>query len=146
MKYLTYILIFIICIPIGIPAVAILLLTPWSGATTIFGNVKHGKGPIPYYWNAFCWLAFRNPVNNLLSITLAAPYEPYSLKGDPDIGDHTKGGSYKISMGKYWEYYLIKPYGKRCFRMRLGWKINQKTGGLCEYVFAIEPFMKYSGT
>lgn len=129
-----------------------MLLTRWDGRTTIFGNSKHGRGNEHYahatkgYWQELSWLCFRNPVNNLCAKTLAASFSPYIVEGDETVGDKTHGGSYAIRMGWAWEYYCVIPYGKRCFRARIGWKISgKKPGDLCEFVFVINPWKSYSG-
>lgn len=125
--------------------VALLLLTKWDGHTTSFGNAKHGRGAIGY-WNQLNWLVLRNPVHNLLAVTLAVKCIGYNVNGDAGIGDHTHGGKYSIQMGKAWEYYCIIPYGKRCIRFRAGWKINGKTAGdLCEWVLTFNPLQAYTG-
>lgn len=147
---LTYILIVLPCIVVSYPAVALMLLTAWNGRTTIFGNAKHGYGEdrgYIGYWQEFAWLVWRNPVNNLLSDTLAVRCSKYVLIGDSGIGDKSRGGFYKIIMDGGWEYYWIKPYGKRCIRLRMGWKIQgKKAGELCEWVLSFNPMHGYSGT
>lgn len=149
MRYLLSLLFVIPCIILGYPIIAVMLLTPWDGRTTWFGSAKHGKGEdkgMEGYWQQFLWLAWRNPVNNLLSITLAVPYTSNILIGDADIGDKTHGGLYRIKMGNAWEIYWIKPYGKRCIRFRAGWKINGKIQGeLCEMVLTFDPMKEYLG-
>lgn len=146
---LTYLFIVIPSQILSIFIVPILLLTKWDGKTTIFGNAKHGRGVdhgAIIYWQQLIWLVFSNPVNNLLSFTLATPCTNYTIKGDSGIGDATRGGFYKITMGHAWEYYWIKPYGKRCIRLRIGWKINGKQPmQLCEYVLTFNPLKPYTG-
>lgn len=135
----------------SIPVVAVLLLTSWDGTSTLFGNAKWGKGETnptylkSGYWAAYNWLVLRNPVNNLHSNYLGVKRSPIVYSGDIGIGDKTYGGSYFIKMGKAWEYYLIKPYGKRCLRIRMGWKIlgNEPKAA---FVFCINPFKKYLGS
>ncbi len=151
MRYLKSIL---LCIPVLIvsyPVVAVLLLTRWDGYTTVFGNEKWGRGNGHYkhatkgYWQEFLWLAYRNPINNMMN-SLAVTCKPYILIGNRKTGDKIAGGFYKIHMGKAWEIYWIKPYGKFCIRVRLGWKIEGKNPGeKCPLVFAIHPVMKYRG-
>ena len=146
MRYALYTLVFIFSIILSFPVVAILLLTTWDGRTTIFGNKKHGRGnnhfstPTRGYWQEFRWLTIRNPVNNLCEL-LAAPYSTPIVTGRTDIIDQRNEGSYHITMGRYWEYGLIKFYGSRCFRVRLGWKILGNQDGTCDYVLSIVPFM-----
>lgn len=140
---------------ISAPVVAIMLLTSWKGYTTPFGNAKWGKGSRnpawmrSGYWAAFIWLVWRNPVNNLCSLTLAIPLKEAELHGDPKIGDKIRGGFYYIKMGSAWEYYWIKPYtafGKRrCIRARIGWKIWGMDTPTCAFVWAINPFKEYLG-
>lgn len=144
----------LICIPmiiVSAPVVAILLLTKWDGYSTIFGNSKWGRAnnhfayPTKTYWEEFNWLVIRNPVNNLMSHSLALKMKPYTLEGDENIGDKIAGGFYKITMGKGWEYYYIKPYGTRCIRIRIGWKIKGNDTELAPFVFAINFWKSYSG-
>lgn len=142
---------------LGIPLVLMALLTPWDGRRYFFGNSKWGRATHHYlkptknnYWREFTWLALRNPVYNLDAKILAVEVCKHVVKGDPLIGDKSKGGKYTIRMGKYWEYYSILPYtilnSKRCVRLRFGWKIN----GVPPYekamwVFSFNPFKTYSG-
>lgn len=155
MKILASLLIYLLIFPLiilSIPIVSTLLLTSWTGRTTIFGNEKWGRAnnhpvhPTTGYWQEFAWLVWRNPVNNLMAITLAVKQKPYILVGDSGIGEKYRGGFYRIYMGKFWEYYWIKPYGKRCIRARIGWKINGKSlNERCEFVFTITPWKEYLG-
>jgi hypothetical protein len=136
---------------ISMPVVALLLLTGWDGKSTIFGNAKWGRGnnhyayPTKNYWQEFLWLVWRNPVNNLMTKTLSVTKAPYSLIGDGGIGDKTRGGLYRALMGSAWEYYWIKPYGKRCIRARIGWKIHNADRPAA-FVFVINPWKEYLGT
>ncbi len=150
-KYLFYTLIFILGIVLSIPITALLLLTPWKGCTTIFGNTKWGRGnihpstPTKGYWQEYCWLVLRNPVNNLCSKLTVKFDEFYYLRGDEGIIDQKKGGYYYITMTGGWEVAWVLPYGPRCFRGRLGWKILGNKDGSCDYVCSIVPFMHYRG-
>lgn len=148
----------LICIPmilVSIPAVAIMLLTKWSGYTTIFGNAKWGRAnnhfayPTSGWWEEFNWLVLRNPVNNLMSLTLGAKMKPYTIEGNPNIGEKIAAGSYTAKMGWFREYYLIKPHkyfgGNRCLRVRLGWKIKDNDLPKAAFVFAINPWKPFSG-
>ena len=148
MRYALYTLIFVLGIIVSAPAVAILLLTPWDGRTTIFGNKQHGRGnnhfstPTKGYWQEWKWLVIRNPVNNLGEL-LAAPYSTPVITGNTGIIDQREQGSYRIRMGKYWEYGLVWYWSKtRCLRIRLGWKILGNKDGTCNYVLSVIPFMK----
>lgn len=133
--------------------VPIMLFTKWDGKTTIFGNAKWGRANNHFayatkgYWQEFNWLVLRNPVNNLVGRTLAVTRRAAHVIGNPNIGDKIAGGFYRVTMGKYWEYYWIKPYnlfGRRCIRVRIGWKIyNSDTPSA--FVFAINPFKAYIG-
>ncbi len=142
------------CIALSVPAVALLLLTEWDGRSTVFGNAKWGRGndhhsfPTQGYRQEFLWLVWRNPVNNLLSFALGAPMRPYTLAGDPGIGDKQRGGSYRVTMGRYFEYYCVVPYhlfGPRCLRVRFGWKILRCEDAEAPFVFAVNPWKPYSG-
>lgn len=146
-----YLLAQIVAIVLSIPFVALALLTKWDGTTTIFGNRKWGRAnnhflyPTKGYWQEFNWLVIRNPVYNLNSEWLAATIAPFTSEGDLGIGDKKKQGYYKIKMGRFFEFYLVKKYLKtRCLRIRIGWKINEHEGK-APFVFSINPFKKYSG-
>ena len=152
-------LIFLFCLVFIVASyviVPVLLLTSWDGRTTPFGNEKWGKGDTnpgylrSGYWAAFVWLVMRNPVNNLSTQWLSLKRtSPLIIKGDTNIGDHVKGGFYKIRMGWAWEYYWVKPYnflGKRCIRMRFGWKIaDTLMGESVSYVCSFNPWKPYAG-
>lgn len=62
---------------IGLPAVFLLLLTPWDGKTTRFGNHLHGrKGNAhmpanPTLWDEWVFLALRNPISNFGKFNLS---------------------------------------------------------------------------
>lgn len=151
-----YFLYLLLCLPaliVSYPIVALLLLTDWNGKTTIFGNSKWGKGDTnPAYLKsgykaAFLWLAYRNPINNLLYSLSVKKTNNCIVKGDLGIGDQTYGGWYLIRMGKAWEFYYVKPYLRKwCIRIRLGWKINEKPEGAdCPLVFVLRPIMNYKG-
>jgi hypothetical protein len=137
------------------PLVAVLLLTSWDGRTTIFGNAKWGKGEAngaylkSGYFAAWNWLVIRNPVNNLMSGFLSVKQAGYIIDGNRSIGEKVRGGSYWCFMGNVWEYYSITPYnffGRRCIRIRIGWKINgNDVAELAPYVFAFNPIKQYSG-
>ena len=142
-------------IVLSAPAVAVLLLTPWDGRSTVFGNAKWGRGSDHYahatggYWAEFNWLVLRNPVNNLLSLTLGAPMRPYTVAGDPGVGDKQRGGCYRVTMGPFFEYYLVAPYslfGRRCLRVRFGWKLLGCETPKAPFVFAANPWKPYSGS
>lgn len=147
MRYAFYTLAFLTGIIISFPAVALLLLTSWDGRTTLFGNARHGRGnehfstPTNDYWQEFKWLTIRNPVNNLCEL-LAAPTGASIISGNTGIIDQREQGSYRITMGGYWEYGMVKFYGKRCLRIRLGWKILGNQDGTCDYVLSVIPFMR----
>lgn len=141
------------------PCLAIALLTKWDGRTWFFGNIKHGRATDHYlaptngsYWKELMWMAWRNPVYNLtaktLAITLPDPLE-YDFAGDEEIGDKIAGGFYEVRLGKFWEFYWIKPYTifgkKRCVRARIGWKIHNNTTPTAEIVCAVNPFKEYQG-
>lgn len=141
---------------ISYPVVAILLLTKWDAHTTWFGNAKWGDGTLHpshtthNYWQRLMWLCWRNPINNFQCITLAAKVrESYDIEGDIGVDDLTHGGWYKIRMGFFYEYCSVRPYqlfGKRCIRVRIGWKIkDKKIGDLCQFAFIVNPIEPYRG-
>lgn len=150
---------------ISVPSVAILLLTAWDGRSFFFGNAKWGRGDQnpawmkSGYWPAFVWLLWRNPLNNFLIFDLSLKQKPYTIKGDPGIGEKTNAGFYAIRMGWAWEYYWIIKYTaepwllkllpstekNRCIRARFGWKINGNDSPTAPFVCAINPWKPYSG-
>jgi hypothetical protein len=147
-----------VCLPliiISVPVVAVMLLTKWSGYTTLFGNEKWGRGHDHFefatktYWQEFNWLVLRNPVNNLHSQFLSVAQSLYRLEGNYPIGDKVAGGRYFIKMNSAWEFYYIKPYtvfgSHRCVRLRAGWKIESNDKPRASFVFAINPVKSYQG-
>lgn len=62
---------------IGLPVVALMLLTAWDGKTTWFGNYLYGrKGnshmpPNPSRFDEWSFLALRNPISNFGKFALA---------------------------------------------------------------------------
>jgi hypothetical protein len=157
LSFLIYLLIVLPAIALSIFVVPILLHTKWDGRTTIFGNRKWGRStdhPSPDsrthgYWSELLWFVWRNPVNNLCTGFLAVSQDLYLIYGDRDIGDKTHGGAYWAIMGYAWEYYRVIPYtffGRRCIRIRFGWKINgNDSNNMASYVFTINPIKLYSG-
>ena len=139
------------------PCLAITLLTKWSGTTYFFGNSKWGRATYHFlvptkgvYWRELLWMAWRNPVYNLGLYTLGVPMREYVVTGDTNVGDKMGGGFYAARMGKFWEYYWVKPYTifgiKKCIRVRIGWKINGTDfWGRAENVFSINLFKNYLG-
>ena len=145
-------------IAVSILVVALLLLTKWDGRSTVFGNSKWGRAndhfafPTKGFWQEFNWLVLRNPVNNFHTQTLAVTASPYVINGDETIGDKIAGGFYEVLRLKrfrFWEYYWIKPYSvfgaRRCIRVRIGWKLHDCADSKAAFVFAINPFKKYTG-
>lgn len=142
---------------ISIPVVAVLLHTKWDGKTTVFGNSKWGRAndhfayPTKGFWQEFNWLVWRNPVNNFQTRAIAVKNTTPVFYDGPSymIGDHFRGGSYELTMGKAWEFYSIKPYtifGKRrCIRARIGWKIYQDDDAYAAFVFTVNPWKEYTG-
>lgn len=60
-------------------------------------------------------------------------------------------GKVKVSSGKYFEYYLIKPYKlfglSLAFKVRFGWKMyDKRIGDSAEFVCDVNPFTKYDGS
>lgn len=151
--YLRNLLVAALVLPFQYIAVPVLLLTPWDGRTTWFGNSKWGRGTDHFehatnsYWREFVWLTYRNPINNLMNRFGTTYAEPVDVTGNLDIGDKVAGGWYLARMGKFWEFYCIIPYLKRyCVRIRLGWKIvGKQAGELCPMVCAVRPIQNYYG-
>jgi hypothetical protein len=155
--FISFLVFLTVCSPmvlLSVPVVAWLLCTDWDGRTTIFGNAKWGRATDHFayptegkFWKEFLWLVYRNPVNNLLTKTLAYDWkvsEEVVLNGDLQIGDKVKGGFYSCFVGKFWEYYWIKPYGSRCIRARIGWKLYNSDHPAA-FVFAFNPWKQYLG-
>lgn len=153
----SFLIFLLVCLPmmvLSVPVVAVLLLTKWNGRSTIFGNAKWGRAnnhftyPTKGWWQEFNWLVIRNPVNNLLTKTLAIDWGDRlrNLNGDEDIGDKTHGGFYKCHVIglPIWEYYWVKPYGKKCIRVRIGWKLFNADRPAA-FVFAVNPWKVYLG-
>lgn len=143
---------------LGLILVPIAILTNWPKIFWLWGNDDHpDNGGI--FWAKQCgtsflcaykWFALRNPTFNFSKYLLGTKLKDYQHKGDTGIGDKKKGGSYWCYMGKYFEYYYIKPYTlfkvKRCIRIRFGWKIyGKKVNEICQFCFVVNPFMPYSG-
>lgn len=101
------------------------------------------------WWCKYQWFALRNASFNWAKYgPLGVKLRPYTHKGDADIGDAKKGGSYwcRMTGTPFFEYYLIIPYGKRCVRVRIGWKMyGGASGSACQFCFVVNPFKAYSG-
>ncbi len=67
---------------IGWPITSILLLTPWSGGSTWFGNYLYPRGignahqsASPTYWQQLVFLCGRNPASNFGKFTLGVKFD-----------------------------------------------------------------------
>jgi hypothetical protein len=62
---------------LGLPVIYLLLLTPWDGKSTWFGNVIHGRQgnahtpANPTLFDSWWFLAIRNPISNFGKLTLS---------------------------------------------------------------------------
>lgn len=135
-----------------------------------WGNADHGndgdsfwineKGAGRGWWASYQWLALRNPTFNFSKYVLGlvatgawrySGVPPLDANGQSQIGDKKGPGWSWIRMGWAWEFYYVRPYTafgyRRCVRFRAGWKLfNKPKGERCQFVFAINPMMSYSGT
>lgn len=118
-------------------------------------------------WARYKWLAWRNPCNYFGYKHLAFVFNAcgeYTVidQSKFDVGNTTgarEGFRYieyhqadpvkYPKINTYYEYYLIKKWSHtKCFRFRMGWKIannSNKPGDYCQWVFAIQPYIDYSG-
>jgi hypothetical protein len=84
---------------IGIPVIGICLIASWR-VPWIWWNDDDGAGPDSHSkWEAFVWLALRNPVDNLKRVPgVAGPGRPLlyhwwtSTPQDPKSGHYVKAG------------------------------------------------------
>lgn len=135
-------------VPVGIKIGFTGLLWPWGNDDhpDNGGDFARCKGISPY-----TWFALRNPTFNFSKYILGIKARPYTHKGDTGIGGKRKGGSYWcfVPDTPFFEYYYIKPYnlfGRRCVRIRLGWKLYGKgDGDVCQFCFVVNPVMTYKG-
>jgi hypothetical protein len=131
---------------------------PWW-AEWAWGNKDHGNDGESFWakrtvgWSrfrrCFVWLVLRNPSFNWSKYVLGINARPYVHVGDLGIGDKKKGGSYWNYAGLFFEFYSIRPYtlfgSRRCVRIRLGWKLENKQNEVCQFCFVVNPVMTYSG-
>lgn len=111
-----WLLIFVPMVLISFPCVALLLLTPWSGGTTWFGNVLYPRGvgnkhmpANPTYWQQWNFLCLRNPASNFGKQVLAVQDAPWVWLEEKHLFDNW-----------YWKY---------------GWKNpDVRTGGLRTFI------------
>ena len=106
------------------------------------------------YLNRAGWM-WRNPCYGLAK-RLSIPYgcaDRIELIGNPDISDKKRIKGYYFVRAYHkdkivgWEFYTILPYTEnKCFRMRLGWKIETRKFamlGFAPLVHTITPFKQY---
>ena len=77
-------------------------------------------GRVGWLWRnaaySFAW--------EILGVVLP-PETIYAVRGDMDVGDNPgHAGWLLITVPGYWEFYAVVPYGSRCLRIRLGWKLK----------------------
>lgn len=107
------------------------------------------------------WLAVRNPSNNFGYNVIGFKQTEnvvYGMTGNPNTSDQGEGGwrwieAMDIVTGRVlaFEFYMIVPYGSRCLRMRLGWKLGHHMhpalrvtdGSPAQLANVINPFMPY---
>lgn len=121
------------------------------------------------YWNLYCWLAWRNPLNYYsyvwdgvtpekeakLTYTEIVFFKNRTDNKRNEIGDNDCPGreliEWRLDGKTYYEYYAIYPYTifgyKKCLRFRLGYKLgfNMAVGKPTQSVFVISPFHTYLG-
>jgi len=115
-------------------------------------------------WLRYVWLALRNPANNFgykvvgFKHVGGVDYESYGI---PTTSDQSTGG-WKAVIARYqgrvvaFELYVVLPYstpwGMRCVRVRLGWKLWYETahgpvlGYVTQLVGVVNPVMSFTGT
>lgn len=147
---------FLIFIPfqlLGLLVVPIAILTNWPSIFWPWNNQDHPVDGGNFwknkcgdtFWCKYQWFALRNPCFNLGRL-FSVSGRPYKHVGDLEVGDKSSGGSYWVFSSPFFEYYLIKPYGKRCLRIRFGWKLYKKPlGKPADFCFVVNPFQPYLG-
>lgn len=112
-------------------------------------------------WHRWNWLALRNPSNNFGYNVVGFKQTDtivYLRTGNPNTSDQGEGGHKFIraidrATGRLvaFEFYAVLPYGSRCLRLRLGWKIDHNMhpgllvtdGSPAQLANVINPFMPY---
>lgn len=141
----------------------------WDNDAEPYGDVKrmlalgHATSRLQVLWLRFHWLAIRNPSNNFGYYVLGVMQSAnngYGYRGNPMTSDQGEGGILFIKMfglaGRVvaFELYVVVPYGSRCLRIRLGWKIahnqnvelwKQNWGKPAQLVCVVNPFMPFTG-
>ena len=83
--------------------------------------------PLATYVGGVGWL-WRNPAYGFAHDVLGADIPagtPVTVKGDIKTSDNPgHAGWLFIRVREYFEFYLIVPYGGRCLRARIGWKLK----------------------
>lgn len=162
LRLLASIAIFIPClilIVLGWFVVPVKLLLGWQGYNSWWGNRRWGTGATDPAYNSFFtkgsflsaynWLAWRNPINNFSSETLAIKVTNYTNTGNPNADTNSEPGFCYTKMGWAWEYLWVWNYslfGNRCIYLRFGWKINGATiGSMAQFACTFNPWISYSG-
>lgn len=104
------------------------------------------------WWNNYCWLAWRNPLNYFGYKVLGCNIQnsPITLSdGNPNVGNTTEAGYFhqELSNGYYQYYYVKKWSSTKCLRFRLGWKFSTPNAipGWYQFAFTFQPWLDYTG-
>ncbi len=103
------------------------------------------------YWNLYCWLAWRNPLNyfGYTILGIIVPINLYNSNIGDGIGQEPGFIQTEVVINEkvYYEYYFIKKLDTtHCIRIRIGYKLNGKRkGDIAQWVFVISPYHSYNG-
>src|SRR6185503_19026858 len=85
------------------------------------------------WWNRYCWLAWRNPINYfgyvVLGLRVIEPLVLIDKIGNQSVSDNGTTGlyyaEYEMDSKVYYEYYYIHKWSAtKCLRFRMGHKIG----------------------
>lgn len=106
------------------------------------GDIGHrirwlSKSP---YWQRVSWL-LRNRAYGFKWGPLAAPMDRGRIiEGDPHINSNVgRFGLLRITMGKFWQWKLVKPIGKtgRCVELNFGWLLDDESQKKALFMFSL---------
>ena len=100
---------------------------------------KRTNGENDSFWAKYQWLALRNPTYNSSQFVLGYLSSGiYSIEGNPQVSRSGVSGYYWAREAWHWEYHLIWPFSRFCFKFRAGWKVaNKKAGDRVSFVFTL---------
>ena len=108
----------------------------------------------------YTWLAFRNPINYFSYKYMAMSWTGREQWIRYDIFEEDVGDAYMDRPGLryieieqdgkvFYEYYYIKRWSAtKCFRFRMGWKVQDKRNGIgskVQDVLVLSPYKSYAG-